>query len=593
MAVVASAARASADSRAWESVADEGDGEDDDDGGVHAGGGVKRRMSEARGEARAATALAALADDDDERTTKRSGSERESDGDGPGDVRWTPTLVGDLRASRRLTREELTRELGDDRDGSKARGLATSSASTKEMLASRNDVWGASRVMGHVIEDSSEGVDTLGMTRPEDVIRAISMHGWRFNVKDFQFLKVIGRGRYSLVYKALNRRMNSEVAVKCYIKSKLKQHVFEQIAHEIALLGDMRHPNITKFYGSFVDEKNGNYYLIHELQERSDVFNALARSGGKFTETRAVQSVLKPVIHAVSHLHSMNIIHRDIKPENVLLTEEGRSKLTDFGFSVHLGWYKPLGRLGTTDYMSPEVVRCNKGSREENFKTNKAGYGKAIDYWAIGALAFELITGLPPFQATNRNDAYKLILQAHVRYPAFVSDEAADFIQKCLMLNPSQRMNPDEMLQHPWIRANGNCKKGNADKSAMTVMDLDANAFTSMADAAAALPRAQSVAPVSTQSLTSKLSSMRISRGALASIRDEFDWQYSKDSVDAENELDSPVVNRSATRFAVHDDDEFSVNKVSPQITATRSFSLSYQIRRIGASFTRRFRARD
>ena len=93
-------------------------------------------------------------------------------------------------------------------------------------------------MIGHVLEDSSEGVDTLGMTRPEDVIRAISAHGWRFNVKDFQFRKVIGRGRYSLVYKALYRRMNTEVAVKCYIKSKLKQHVFEQIAHEIALLGD-------------------------------------------------------------------------------------------------------------------------------------------------------------------------------------------------------------------------------------------------------------------------------------------------------------------------------------------------------------------
>ena len=144
MAVVASAARASADSRARESVADEGDGGEDDDGGVHAGGRVKRRMSEARGEARAATATSAAAAA--ERTTKRSESERESDGDGPGDVRWTPTLVGDLRASRRLTREELTRELGDDRDGSKARGSATSSASTKEMLASRNDVWGLSLI---------------------------------------------------------------------------------------------------------------------------------------------------------------------------------------------------------------------------------------------------------------------------------------------------------------------------------------------------------------------------------------------------------------------------------------------------------------
>ena len=581
--------------RARESVADEGDAGEDDDGdggrrrGDARGGGATEVGWSSGGRVSSAEAAARTARGGDREGDGTVSEEEEKD---LGDVRWTPTLVGDLRASRRLTPEELTRELGGDRDESTAWGSATSSASSEEMFVSRNETWGPSRVMGYVLEDSSEGVDTLGMTDPDEVIRATT-HGWRFSIKDFQFVKVIGRGRYSLVYKAIYRRMNMEVAVKCYVKSKLKQHVYEQIAHEIALHGDMQHPNITKFYGSFVDEESGNYYLIHELLQRSDVFNALARSGGKFTENRAVQSVLRPVIHAVSHLHSMNIVHRDIKPENVLLTDEGSSKLTDFGFSIHLGWYKPLGRLGTTDYMAPEVVRCDKPSREKNFKTDKAGYGKEVDYWAIGALAYELITGLPPFQATNRNEAYNLILQGHVRYPAFVSAEAADFIRKCLALNPSQRMNLDKMLQHPWIRSNGNCKKGAGDKSAMSVLDLDANAFISMVDAAATLPRAQSVAPVSTHSLSSKFASMSVSRGGLASIRDELDWQYSKGSGDTENELDSSVVNRSAMRFAVQDDDEFSVNKVSPQLTATRSFSLSYQIRRIGASFTRRFRARD
>jgi len=556
--------------RAREPVADEDAvGEDDD------GDGGRRRSEHGEG----ASAV---------RWSSGVGREVKAKRDS-GDARWTPTSVGDLRASRRLTPEELRRELGDE---STAWGSAASSVFSEETSAWRNETRGPSRATGYAREDSSDDADTLGMTDPEEVIRATT-HGWRFSMKDFQFIKVIGRGRYSLVYKAIYRRMNMEVAVKCYVKSKLKQHVFEQIAHEIALHGDMQHPNITKFYGSFVDEESGNYYLIHELLQRSDVFNALARSGGKFTENRAVQSVLRPVIHAVSHLHSMNIVHRDIKPENVLLTEEGSSKLTDFGFSIHLGWYKPLGRLGTTDYMAPEVVLCDKPTREKNFKTDEAGYGKEVDYWAIGALAYELITGLPPFQATNRNEAYNLILQAHVRYPAFVSAEATDFIRKCLALNPSQRMNPDKMLQHPWIRSNGNCKKGAGDKSAVSVLDLDANAFISMADAAATLPRAQSVAPVSTHSLSSKFASMSVFRRGLASIRDELDWQYSKGSGETENELDSPVVNRSVTRFAVQNDDEFSVNKVSPQLTATRSLSLSYHIRRIGASFTRRFRARD
>ena len=400
---------------------------------------------------------------------------------------WTATLIGDARASRRLTPRELRasgKEDGtwiaspfdedDDRDDD-----ATGSGRLSDASASSSQSGTFRSALGAVPEEWDADPDPLGMAKPEDVLNA-STFGWRFRMEDFQLVNVIGRGRYSVVYKAYYRRMNFEVALKCYIKAKLKPHVYEQIAHEIAVHHSMRDTAIAGFYGSFIDTSTGNYYLIHELHNRGDAFNALARVGGKFSESRAVTGVMKSIIQAVAHMHAMNVIHRDIKPENVLLTDDGRAKLTDFGFALHLEWFKPLGRLGTTDYMAPEVVRCDKEFRERYLRLNRAGYGKAVDLWAIGALAFELVVGFPPFQSTSRQQAYDMILQGSFKIPAFVSEHGADFIRKCLVLDPSARLKPAEMLEHPWIVSLGSSggPRANAPRS---VLDFDASFMTKSA----------------------------------------------------------------------------------------------------------------
>ena len=514
--------------------------------------------------------------------------------------RWTATLVGDLRASRRLTAAETVEAWGVDdawmhrtrseesSAGSSSRGSQTSGDGCRG-LGEGDD--GASWSFGTALEsvreeDEDAHVDTLGMTDPADVTN-VATSGWRFHLDDFQLVSVIGRGRYSVVYQAFYRRMSMGVALKCYIRSKLKAHVFEQIAHEMAVHAKLHHPRIAGFYGSFIDPVTGNYYLIHELVGRGDVFNALARAGGKFTEERAVETVLKPVIEAIRYLHRNHVLHRDLKPENVLLTDDGSSKLTDFGFALHLQWYRPLGRLGTTDYMAPEVVRCDKEFRHARFKTEQAGYGKPIDYWAIGCLAYELIVGFPPFQSTSREAIYELITAGKFKLPSFVSEQAADFIRKILVLEPSERMTPSEMLKHPWIVSNirrDGGSLGNKHRSQGGIISSDSDEIPQLQRAATASPLF--MRPMN--SLSSKFAQTTISPQDLLTIQHDLDWQYAGKTIDKMERGDGPV-NRSSVAFTASQE----VLNEGVDIVKSRSFSLSHRLRRFGSSFTFRFRKRD
>lgn len=518
-------------------------------------------------------------------------------------VRWTPTLVGDLRASRRLTTEETVEAWGKEdvsvkstRSEESNRGTSShwnptsgvGERGTSESSASSSSSFGTA--LESVREEDDDALlDPLGMTDPAEVTNAATS-GWRYHLDDFQLVHVIGRGRYSIVYKAFYRRMNMGVALKCYIRSKLKAHVFEQIAHEMAVHSNLQHPRVAAYYGSFIDPATGNYYLIHELVGRGDVFNALARAGGKFTEERAVETVVKPVIEAIRYLHRNHVLHRDLKPENVLLTDDGSSKLTDFGFSLHLQWYKPLGRLGTTDYMAPEVVRCNKEFRHANFQTEQGGYGKPVDYWAIGCLAYELIVGFPPFQSTSREAIYELITAGKFKVPSFVSEQAADFIGKILVLEPSERMTPNEMLKHPWIVSNvlhEGESLGDSHLRHRGIMGSDSDEIPQLQRAATAAPLFKQTM----NSLSSKLAQTTITPQDLLRLQRDLDWQYTGQNMDKMEKGHGPA-NRSSVAFTASPE-VLTEQELTEDIVKSRSFSLSHRLRRFGSSFAFRFRRRD
>jgi serine/threonine protein kinase len=108
-------------------------------------------------------------------------------------------------------------------------------------------------------------------------------------------------------------------------------------------------------------------------------------------------------------------------------------------------------RLGTTDYMAPEIVRCDKAMRDRLRAENRSGYGPEVDCWAVGVLAYECLVGAAPFEGGGTNEVYARILTGKYHLPDRFTPEAVDFIAKALDLDPRTRMSAEQMLRHPWI----------------------------------------------------------------------------------------------------------------------------------------------
>ncbi|KAK8957333.1 Serine/threonine-protein kinase OXI1 [Platanthera zijinensis] len=155
--------------------------------------------------------------------------------------------------------------------------------------------------------------------------------------------------------------------------------------------------------------------------------------------TAAIRFYLSELISALSHLHSLGIVYRDLKPENVLIQSSGHILLTDFDLSRHL---RSLSFVGTEEYVSPEVVRGD-------------GHEFAVDWWALGILAYEMAYGRTPFRGRNRNETFRNVL---TRQPEFVGkhrSELTDLIARLLVKEPELRLGfsggAKEVMAHPFF----------------------------------------------------------------------------------------------------------------------------------------------
>ena len=276
-------------------------------------------------------------------------------------------------------------------------------------------------------------------------------HTWR--MADFRVGERVGRSRLSNVYHATHKASGMEVALKCYLGHKLDAFAMTQVRREIEIHGAVTHRSIATFHGSF--EEGGNVCMIHEYARRGDVYNALSNAGGVFSERKTAAQIVHPVASAVAHLHARGFMHRDIKPENLLISDgDDGCLLTDFGFALDYRKSKCVTRLGTTDYMAPEIVRCDKARRDELRARGKNGYGPEVDCWAIGVLAYECLVGTAPFEGEgSTEETYARILRGDVpEMPPGVSAEARAFVAGCLTRDPARRLTAQQMLSHAWIQ---------------------------------------------------------------------------------------------------------------------------------------------
>mmetsp|Transcript_15773 Transcript_15773/g.24207 ORF Transcript_15773/g.24207 Transcript_15773/m.24207 type:complete len:525 (+) Transcript_15773:97-1671(+) len=243
---------------------------------------------------------------------------------------------------------------------------------------------------------------------------------------DFEFLKVIGRGSFGKVMQ-VRKKDNGEIFAMKILKKKalIAKHQVEHTNAERKILQSLQHPFLMHLRYAFQTE--AKLYFVLDYYRGGELFFHLKKKR-RFSEEQAKIFVAEVAL-ALGHLHSLDVIYRDLKPENILLDHTGHICLTDFGLSKDLGPDNEDAHTfcGTPEYLAPEIVM-------------NLGHGKAVDWWALGILLYELTVGIPPFYSQNVNEMYRKIQEAPLLFPPNLSNPCKDLITKLLQRDPKIRM---------------------------------------------------------------------------------------------------------------------------------------------------------
>ncbi|CAG9320848.1 unnamed protein product [Blepharisma stoltei] len=264
----------------------------------------------------------------------------------------------------------------------------------------------------------------------------------------FTPIKVIGKGGFSTVFQVRKKDTGHLYAIKTISKKfVIKEDKIFQIVSEKDIMTKLQHPFIVKLHWTFQTKEN--LHLVMDLCPGGELFFHL-HNLGRFTEDQA-RFYFGEILLGLEYLHENGVLYRDLKPENILLDYDGHIKITDFGLSKQ--GILPNGLTysfcGSPEYMSPEVLKSQ-------------GHGRAVDYYSLGALLFEMLTGLPPFYDSNRSKMYFKVLNEPLMLPNFISKSGRSLLWGLLNKDPSERLGNlggfAEIKAHPW------CKKIKFDK---------------------------------------------------------------------------------------------------------------------------------
>jgi protein-serine/threonine kinase len=258
---------------------------------------------------------------------------------------------------------------------------------------------------------------------------------------DFQLLKVLGKGSYGKVMLVRHRSEQSVFAMKMLRKDNVvKRNQIDHTKTERSVLEAVSHPFIVSLHYAFQTPKK--LYIVLEYCAGGELFFHLSRAG-RFSEGRC-KFYAAEILLALEYLHSLTIIYRDLKPENLLLDQDGHAKVTDFGLSKEgiMDNVSAKTMCGTPEYLAPEIL-------------DKKGHGRAVDWYSLGALIYEMLTGLPPYYTRDRDKLFERIRKGDLSYPSYMSAPAKALCQGMLYKDPNRRLgggptDGEEVKAHPF-----------------------------------------------------------------------------------------------------------------------------------------------
>jgi serine/threonine protein kinase len=258
----------------------------------------------------------------------------------------------------------------------------------------------------------------------------------------FEPMKIIGKGGFSEVVLARKKDTGELFAVKSIEKSSLfSENRLPQIVSEKDILKAADHPFIVKLCMAF--QTKHKVHLVMEFCPGGELFFHL-QNVKRLTEEQAI-FYFSEILLALEYLHRNDIVYRDLKPENVLVDYDGHVKLIDFGLSKQ-GLSKDgvtFSFCGSPEYMTPEVL-------------NGVSHGRAVDFYGLGALLYEMLVGIPPFYDKSHAQMEWNILNSRPEFPKGLSKTCKDLLTKLLDKDPEKRLGYstgiEEIKNHAWCK---------------------------------------------------------------------------------------------------------------------------------------------
>lgn len=346
----------------------------------------------------------------------------------PGAGRSQDIFVGVVRINPRF--EERQQFVDDPKASKKDREKAAAEHASKE------------RSMGI---SGLEWVDVqYGTGKLKIGVEYVENRAGKLKIEDFELLKVVGKGSFGKVMQVRKKDTSRIYALKTIRKAHIISR--SEVAHTLAersVLAQINNPFIVPL--KFTFQSPEKLYFVLAFVNGGELFHHLQKEQ-RFDVNRA-RFYTAELLCALECLHGFNVIYRDLKPENILLDYQGHIALCDFGLcKLDMKDEDRTNTFcGTPEYLAPELLMGN-------------GYNKTVDWWTLGVLLYEMLTGLPPFYDENTNEMYRKILSEPLHFPGpeVVPPAAKDLLSKLLNRDPEQRLGAGgsaEIKAHPFFHA--------------------------------------------------------------------------------------------------------------------------------------------